>query len=210
MSCDFAYEPRDIFQGLDFSNFIEHLAANNPYLDPNSEEYLAINPIQDSKPDQPIDEYTGILETPEMLSGLSGTDGISGGYGIDNKPPIDERPNAPIGIPIEHLIAGITGKPVLGPDGNIIEPTPGDANLGFGSVQNPGTAPGIAEGIAGMIPADPSYVDPMPTPDYIESGPALLPSEQPETGIASLNNSKVFERMRALARQPRNYKSYIG
>ena len=173
MSFNFAYGPIDIFQGLDFSNFIEHLAANNPYLDPNSEEYLAINPIQDSKPDQPIDEYTGILETPEMLSG---TDGISGGYGIDNKPPIDERPNAPIGIPIEHLIAGITGKPVLGPDGNIIEPTPGDT----GGIE---TLP-----------------------------PAIAPAATPESGqgINSLNNSMVFERMRALARQPRNYKSYIG
>ena len=187
MSFNFAYGPIDIFQGLDLNALNEYLAS--------------------LKPNQPIDEYTGILETPEMLGG---TDGISGGYGIDNKPPVDERPNAPIGIPIEYLIAGITDKPVLGPDGTIIQPTPGDANLGFGSVQNPGTAPGIAEGIAGIIPADPSYVDPMPTPDYIQGGPDILPSEQPETGIASLNNSIVFERMRALARQPRDYKSYIG
>ena len=75
MSFNFAYGPIDIFQGLDFSNFIEHLAANNPYLDPNSEEYLAINPIQDSKPDQPIDEYTGILEPERPI-----TDMISGGF----------------------------------------------------------------------------------------------------------------------------------
>ena len=199
MSFNFAYGPIDIFQGLDlnFSNFIEHLAANNPYLDPNSEEY---NAIQDLKPDQPIDEYTGILEPERPV-----TDMISGGFpaipppGMGNPPPTgDPLPGtaatAPPGIPIEHLIAGITGKPVLGPDGNIIEPTPG-------------TAPGIAEGIAGMIPADPK---PMPTPNYIESGPALPPSERPETGIASLNNSMVFERMRSLARQPRDYRSYIG
>ena len=200
MSFNFAYGPIDIFQGLDFSNFMEHLAANNPYLDPNSEEYLAINPIQDSKPDQPIDEYTGILETPEMLSG---TDEISGGYEIDNKPPIDERPNAPIGIPIEHLIAGITGKPVLGPDGNIIEPTPGDTTEVGGPVVAP--PPEVISGI-------------LPNPDSSEVGgietlpPAIAPAATPESGqgINSLKNSMVFERMRALARQPRNYKSYIG
>jgi len=199
MSFNFAYGPVDIFQGLDFSSFIEQLAANNPYLDPNSEEY---NAIQDLKPDQPIDEYTGILEPIRPV-----TDMISGGFpatpppGMGNPSPTGDPPpgTAAVGIPIEHLIAGITGKPVLGPDGTIIQPTPGDT-----------TAPGIAEGIAGMIPADSSYVDPMPTPDYIESGPALLPSEQSETGIASLNNPMVFERTRALARQPRDYRSYIG
>ena len=179
MSFNFAYEPVDIFQGLDFSNFLEHFAANNPYLDPNSEEY---NAIQDLKPDQ-ISQTVDYVDTTPFIE--SGPDILPS--------PTDETP---VGIPIEHLIAGITNKPVLGPDGTIIQPTPGDT-----------TAPGIAEGIAGMIPAE------IPTPDYIESGPAgpaLPPSEQPETGIASLNNSTVFERMRALARQPRDYKSYIG
>jgi hypothetical protein len=107
---------------------------------------------------------------------------------IDNKPPVDERPNAPVGIPIEYFIAGITGKPVLGPDGNIIEPTPPPAAAG------PATAP---EGIETLPPAAAPAAAPVATPE-------------PETGIASLNNSMVFERMRALARQPRDYKSYIG
>jgi len=39
------------------------------------------------------------------------------------------------------------------------QPASGDANLGFGSVQNP-SAPGVAAGIAGMIPAGPSIMDP--------------------------------------------------
>ena len=193
MSFNFAYGPVDIFQGidfsqgLDFSNFMEHLAANNPYLDPNSEEYLAINPIQDSKPDQPIDEYAGILETPEMLSG---TDGISGGYGIDNKPPIDERPNAPIGIPIEHLIAGITGEPIIAVD-------PEEAG-----------GPNLPDSGIETLPTD-NYAD----QNYVPPAANELQPENaqgPGQGITSLNNSMVFERMRALARQPRDYRSYIG
>ena len=149
MSFNFAYGPIDIFQGLDLNALNEYLAS--------------------LKPNQPIDEYTGILEPKRPV-----TDGIFGGYGIDNKPPVDERPNAPIGIPIEHFIAGITGKPVLGPDGNIIEPTFGDTT----EVGGPET-----------LPAAPT---------------------EPGQGIASFDNSMMFERMKSLARQPRDYRSYIG
>ncbi len=176
MSFNFAYGPIDIFQGLDLNALNEYLAS--------------------LKPNQPIDEYTGILEPERPV-----TDMISGGFpaipppGMGNPPPTgDPLPGtaatAPPGIPIEYLIAGITGEPIIAVD-------PEEAG-----------GPNLPDsGIAGMIPAE------IPTPDYIESGPAgpaLPPSEQPETGIASLNNSMVFERMRALARQPRGYKSYIG
>ena len=183
MSFNLAFGPIDIFQGLDFSNFMEHLAANNPYLDPNSEEYLAINPIQDSKPDQPIDEYTGILEPERPI-----TDMISGGFpaipppGMGNPDPStgDTPPEtaatAPPGIPIEYLIAGITGEPIIAVDPE----EAGGPNLPDSGIETlPNTTPSAATSESGQ-------------------------------GINSLNNSMVFERMRALARQPRNYKSYIG
>ena len=173
MSFNLAFGPIDIFQGLDLNAFNEYLAS--------------------LKPNQPIDEYTGILEPERPV-----TDGISGGYGIDNKPPVDERPNAPIGIPIEHFIAGITGKPVLGPDGNIIEPTFGDTT----EVGGPVVAP-PPEVISGILPNPDS-----PEVGGIETLPAA-PTE-PGQGIASLNNSMMFERMKSLARQPRDYRSYIG
>jgi len=192
MSFNFAYGPVDIFQGIDFSNFLEHFAANNPYLDPNSEEY---NAIQDLKPDQ-IPETVDYVDTTPFIE--SGPDILPS--------PTDETP---VGIPIEHLIAGITGKPVLGPDGNIIEPTPPVILPPPPAAAGPATAP--EEGGIVTLPTD-NYAD----QDYVPPAANELRPENaqgpggPGQGITSLNNSMVFERMRALARQPRDYRSYIG
>ena len=165
MSFNLAFGPIDIFQGLDLNALNEYLAS--------------------LKPNQPIDEYTGILEPERPV-----TDGISGGYGIDNKPPIDERPNAPIGIPIEHLIAGITGEPIIAVD-------PEEAG-----------GPNLPDSGIETLPTD-NYAD----QNYVPPAANELQPENaqgPGQGITSLNNSMVFERMRALARQPRDYRSYIG
>tara|TARA_R110001583_G_C5496034_1_gene395265 strand:- start:43 stop:531 length:489 start_codon:yes stop_codon:yes gene_type:complete len=162
MSFNFAYGPVDIFQGLDLNALNEYLAS--------------------LKPDQPIDEYTGILEPKRPV-----TDGISGGFpflpppGMGNPPPTGEplpgtAATAPPGIPIEYLIDGITGEPIIAVDPE----EAGGPNLPDSGIETlPNTTPSVA------------------TPG-------------PGEGITSLYNPMMFERMRSLTRQPRDYKSYIG
>ena len=137
----------------------------------------------------------GYME-PSLFEDQEGMDAY-GNIHFTNKEPIDEY----TGIleperPVTDMISG--GFPAI--------PPPGMGNPSPTGDPPPGTAPGIAEGIASLMPA----VEEEKYKKYIASDTNPFES----MGVSSLGQNAlrqmIFERANPSVNQQKNYKSYIG